>query len=117
MALQMMVEVGLVHGVIAPMTPNGAGSIEREAVVAGDRLRDEVLDAGRLLGDEVVLDDLVLDAPEAGLLVGRLGERRGVLEHGGADRRDDLARRASGSATNSGLGPARPRATASSTVA
>ena len=26
MALQMMVEVGLVHGVIAPMTPNGAGS-------------------------------------------------------------------------------------------
>ena len=27
MALQMIVEVGLVDGVMAPMTPNGAGSM------------------------------------------------------------------------------------------
>ena len=26
-ALQMIVEVGLVHGVMAPITPNGAGSV------------------------------------------------------------------------------------------
>ncbi len=55
MALQMMVEVGLVTGVIAPMTPKGAGSVSvrprSPEVASGVRSSGP----GVLFGDEEVL--------------------------------------------------------------
>ena len=87
--LLMIVEVGFVTGVIAATTPNGANSvtiIPASPVTACDL---EVLGPGRLRGDEPVLDDLVLDPPEVGLLVGHPGELLGVVEHRPADGLDD----------------------------
>ena len=66
-------------GVIAPMTPNGANSVTIIPSVAGHRLDLEVLGPGRLLGDQPVLDDLVVDPAEAGLLDRHPGQRLGLL--------------------------------------
>ncbi len=50
-----MVDVGLVVGVIAPMTPNGAPFHQGQAVVAGVAARDEDFRPLRLARDEAVL--------------------------------------------------------------
>ena len=73
MELQMIVEDGFVTGVIAPMTPNGAGSMRTRPWSPDAAVGVELLGARRLVRDEEVLLDLVLDAPEARLLD---GERR-----------------------------------------
>src|ERR1051326_4232645 len=66
---------------------------EGQAVVAARGDRREVFEAGRLLGDEAVLDDLVLVAPVAGLVVRGFGEHRAVLEHRRAHGFEDLGAR------------------------
>ena len=70
----MIVEVGLVVGVIAPMTPKGAGSVRGQAVVTRDRVRKQIFRAGRFLGDELVLENLVLVTTEARFFVGHAGQ-------------------------------------------
>ncbi len=67
MPLLMMVSLGLVTGVITAIGAVGRALEQREAVVAGPGHRLEILGARRLLGHEAVLEDLVLDASEAGL--------------------------------------------------
>ena len=80
-ALQMIVDVGFVAGVMAPMTPNGAGSVSIRPWSPVTAVEPRSSRPGRLLGDQEVLDDLVLDAAEAGLLVRHLGQALAVLEH------------------------------------
>ena len=79
--LLMMVEVGLVTGVIAATTPNGANSVTIIPASPVTASTSRSSGPGRLRGDEAVLDDLVLDPPEVGLLVGHPGELLGVVEH------------------------------------
>src|ERR1044071_4709405 len=64
-----------------------------QAVVAARGDRGEVFDAGRLLGDEAVLDDFVFVAAVAGLVVRGLRQGLAVVEHGAADGVDDLGAR------------------------
>jgi hypothetical protein len=59
-------------------------------VIAGGDDRREVLDAGRLVGDEEVLADLVLVTTEARLLVREAREALRLGAHGDAHRLDDL---------------------------
>ncbi len=54
----------------------------------GGRL--QIFGAGGLFDDELVLEDLVLEAAVAGFVVSCLGEGRGVFAHDGADAFDDL---------------------------
>ena len=89
MELQMIVEEGFVTGVIAPMTPNGAGSMRTRPWSPEAACGRELLGARRLVRDEEVLLDLVLDAPEARLLDGQRREGPRVLPHGLAHRLDD----------------------------
>src|SRR5450830_1033763 len=63
---------------------------EGEAVVPRGGLRRELLGARRLVRDEEVLLDLVLHAPEAGLLDSQRREGTRVLPHGATHRLDDL---------------------------
>ena len=67
MVLLMIVAVGLVVGVMAPITPNGAGSVRV-------RPRSPVQGAGGLVDDQQVLLDLVLGAAETGFCARHFGE-------------------------------------------
>ncbi len=91
MALQMMVEVGLVDGVIAPMTPNGAGSVSDSPWSPVTALGEQVLQAGGLLRDEAVLHHLVLVPPESRFLARRRRQRLGIRQHRRADGRQNGA--------------------------
>ncbi len=78
-ALQMMVDGGLVTGVIAPMTPKGAGSVSIRPSSPERAMGTRSSGPGVLFGDEQVLLDLVLEATEARLVARHPGERLGVL--------------------------------------
>jgi len=89
MALQMIVEGGLVTGVIAPMTPKRRRLGEHQAAITRGRDGDEFLGPWRLVGDQEVLDDLVLGAAEARLFVRLASEILGLAAHDGPHRLDD----------------------------
>ena len=70
--------------------PEGRPLGQRETVVAGRGLGNEDLGPGRLVGDQAVLDDLVLVPAESRLLPGQAGQRVALAMHRLADRRHDL---------------------------
>ena len=53
-------------------------------------MRKQIFRAGRFLGDELVLEDLVLVTTEAGFFVGHAGQRVAVFAHRLADGGDDV---------------------------
>ena len=108
MTLQMMVEVGLVVGVMAPRMPKGAGSI-RVRPWSPVQATGEVFDAGGFLDDELVFEDFVFEASEAGFVVGGFGEGSGVFAHDGADALDDRAAFFEGHGGETGRRPWRRR--------
>ena len=63
---------------------------ERQAAVAGFAFGLQHFGAGRFVGDEPVLDDLVFVAAEAGLAMGGEGQRFAFAERRLADAGDDL---------------------------
>ena len=90
--LNSAVEVGLVIGSSARTTPIGSATywIPRSCVLVDDADRPLVLEVVvEELGRDVVLDDLVLEDAEAGLLHGELGEVDRVLQAGDDHRPDD----------------------------
>ena len=62
---------------------------QRQSVIAGDDVGIELLDARRLLGDQAVLDHLVLVPSVPRLVMRRLGQHLGVVQHRLADGGDD----------------------------
>ena len=76
-ALLMVVEVGLVEGIIAAITPDRRGDFEDSLVpvLPDDADRPEVFDGFvDKLGAELVLEDLVGDVAEAGFFHGHAGK-------------------------------------------
>ncbi len=89
MVLLMIVAVGLVVGVMAPMTPKGAGSVRVRPLIPGPGLGLKILGTGGLFDHQEVLLDLVLGPAEPGFAVRHLGQFAGVLTHHLADASDD----------------------------
>ena len=79
-ALLMIVAAGLVTGVIAPTTPNGANSVIIMPLVPDTAWTSRSSGPGVFVGHEPVLDGLVVHAPEARLLDGEARQRLGLLE-------------------------------------